>query len=71
VRALRGGDITWDDFMEEFGEVSDPPIAKVVDLVEHEPQRGGMLGLRESEYRAYVEQVQQAIEDLESASRAV
>ena len=71
VRAMRAGQISWDDFMDEFGDAKDQPIAKLVDLVEHEPQRGGILGVRESQYQEYLDRVREAIEELELAARAV
>jgi len=70
VPAMQAGQITWDDFVDEFGDLKDPPIAKLVDLVEHEPQRGGMLGVRESHYQEYLDRVREAIEELELAARA-
>ena len=71
VRALRARDISWDDFMDEFGEVQDPPIADLVNLIEHEPERGGLLGVRESAYGAYLDRLRQAIEKLEHSARTV
>jgi hypothetical protein len=56
--------ISWDEFMREFEEIEDIPIAVLVDLIEHEPKRGDFLGLSEKEWEHYQSQLILAIEAL-------
>lgn len=56
--------ISLDEFMREFEEIEDTPIAILVDLIEHEPKRGGFLGLSEKEWELYQSQLNQTIEAL-------
>jgi hypothetical protein len=44
---------------------ADPLVAELVDLIEHEPKRGGSLGLSEMEWQSYREEVEQSITSLE------
>jgi len=71
ARALQAGSVSWDDFRQEFASVRDPLIAKLFDLLEHQPQHGGTLGVRDWEYGDHLSYVRLAIEELESAARAV
>jgi hypothetical protein len=48
--------ISWDDFMNEFGESEDEAVAELVDIIEHEPY--GLVLAR------YEERVTQAIKAL-------
>jgi len=52
--------------MEEFGESKDEKVAYLVDLIEHEPKRGGFMGVNEKEWAEYASQVEQAINALNS-----
>ena len=56
--------MSWDEFMREFGEIEDTSIAVLVDLIEHEPKRDGILGLSERELKRYESQLEAAIEAL-------
>jgi hypothetical protein len=58
--------ISWDSFMEEFGESNDEKVEELVDLIEHEPKRGGFMGVNEKEWANYQTQVEQTIEALSS-----
>ena len=68
ARAYRTGTLTWDAFMNQFGEVpaTDDDLAELVDLIEHEPARGGLGGLNEREYAEYVASVDATISRIES-----
>jgi len=52
--------------MHEFGGCEDPVIAELVDLIEHEPKRGGFLGVSESEWAEYRSSIERAIQKVES-----
>lgn len=71
-RAAQGGRdylaerISWDDFMNEFGESEDRKIMLLVDLIEHEPQRGGLWGVTEQQWAHYQQQILDAINELSS-----
>ena len=60
------GTITWHDFMDEFGEHTDPLISELVDLVEHEPKQGGFLGANARDWATYCQQREAAIAGLEA-----
>jgi hypothetical protein len=40
---VRVGQITWADFIMEFSASEDDLITELVDLIEHEPMRGGFV----------------------------
>ena len=56
----------FDQFISEFGESEDPLIARLVELLEHEPQCGGFLGGSQAQYDAYRSEIDQAIQQLET-----
>lgn len=62
-RAYLAQNLSWDQFMERFEDSQDELVGNLVDLIEHEPQRGGFLGIKWPEYQA---QLSVAIEALES-----
>jgi hypothetical protein len=66
ARDYQGKIISWKSFMEEFGESKDEKVAYLVDLIEHEPKRGGFMGVNEKEWAEYASQVEQAINALNS-----
>lgn len=57
--------LSWDAFMDEFGESNDPLVSDVVDLIEHEPQRRGLLGVDEAGWERHHVQLMDAIQALE------
>ena len=65
ARALADGRLTWDDFLAEFGDVADPKIAELVDLIEHEPAVGGFWGVSPLQYRAYRAVIERLVAALE------
>jgi hypothetical protein len=50
--------------MDEFGEAKDDRIWDLVDLIEHEPARGGLRGIGEKAWSEYEEQLDRAIRAL-------
>lgn len=67
ARAFVAGEITWDKFIVVYGETHNEAIATLVDIIEHEPKRGGFLGLNEDNWLAYEESRENAIRALEEA----
>jgi hypothetical protein len=66
ARAYLSGKLSWDQFMERFASNEDELIREVVDLIEHEPKRGGFLGVNEKHWAQYQSQLYSAIAALES-----
>lgn len=58
-------ELSWDNFINEFSEPEDELIADLVDLIEHEPKRGGFMGVNEARWLAYQNRVTNAIAALE------
>jgi len=53
--------VTVDAFVEELGDVADPQVAELIDLLQHDPERGGMHGVRDDEYEAYRERLMELL----------
>jgi hypothetical protein len=68
ARDVIAGRLDWRAFMNEWGENEDELIAEVYDLLEHEPQRGGFLGVNEKSWQEYEAIRQMALARLESGS---
>jgi hypothetical protein len=67
ARELRRGAVTFATFVMEFGGSPDDLISDLLDLLEHEPQRGGLLGASEDAYAKYETNIERAIRALEGA----
>ena len=68
ARAARGvldGTVLFSQFDHDFGDSDDLLIARVVDLLTHEPELGGLFGANESRWEAHHRQTLDAIEALE------
>ncbi len=65
-RAYLATEISWDQFMERFADCDDDLVSDLVDLIEHEPKRGGFLGVNENRWAQYQSQVASALAALES-----
>jgi hypothetical protein len=65
-RDVRAGCATWEAFLAAFGDSRDELIADLVDLVEHEPQQGGLLGVSKRVYSEYQASIEQALAVLEN-----
>jgi hypothetical protein len=67
-RRYLAGEISWDEFIDRHGEShDDDDVAALVDLIEHEPQRCGFLGLSEPAWVAYRHQIEHVLRTLESS----
>jgi hypothetical protein len=68
ARNFIAGNISWNIFMEGVPETDDELIGEVVDLIEHEPKRGGIFGVNEDGWQDYQAQLLRAIEALEQGA---
>jgi len=66
ARAYLSGELSWDQFMDLFAKSEDDLVGDLVTLVEHEPKRGGFLGVDEKRWVQYQAQLSSAIAALES-----
>jgi hypothetical protein len=58
--------ITWQYFMDQTSELrGDKLIDELVDLIEHEPKKGGLIGVSEREWQEYQDRVRYVIGLLE------
>ena len=53
TRALYERRITPEEFIDALADVEDPQLTELFNLLEHEPERGGVHGVRDAEYEAY------------------
>jgi hypothetical protein len=67
ARELRRGTVAFAAFVTEFGDSPDELISDLVDLLEHEPRRGGLLGVSKTTYAKYEAKIERAIQVLENA----
>lgn len=58
-------ELSWHAFIDEFSESDDELIENLVGLIEHEPKRGGFMGVNESKWLEYRNEVTNAIAVLE------
>ncbi|NNN06246.1 MAG: hypothetical protein HKL90_10135 [Elusimicrobia bacterium] len=65
ARALLAGEISYDQFLQAIPDEADKLIGQLVDLIEHEPKRGGWGGVDENAWQSYRRQILAAIEALE------
>jgi hypothetical protein len=66
ARAVMADTLSFEEFMERFADFDDDLISDLVDLLEHEPKRGGFLGVGEKHWEQYQTQVASALAALES-----
>jgi hypothetical protein len=65
-RAVMANTLSYDEFMSRFGYSDDDLVSQLVYLLEHEPQRGGLLGVNERDWAQYQSQLTEAIGALET-----
>ena len=66
ARKFYAKEITFSDFLAETPEQDqDDLIDELVDLIEHEPKRGGIFGINDKEHKQYINKIFQLIERLE------
>ena len=67
ARKLYAKEISFSEFLNETPEQDeDELIDELVDLIEHEPKKGGILGVKEKEHDMYLKNIFNVIERLES-----
>lgn len=66
AKEYKAGNMTWNQFILECGdtEVEDPLIDELVDMIEHEPKRGGFMGASEKEWKRYEDRISYLIDEL-------
>ena len=65
-RAYLANTLSWEQFMQRFSDCGDDLVGELVTLIEHEPKRGGFLGVSEKHWTQYQSQVASALAALES-----
>ena len=66
ARKLYAKEVTFSDFIAEAPEQDqDELIDELVDLIEHEPKKGGIFGINKEEHKEYLGKVFKLIERLE------
>jgi hypothetical protein len=65
-RAYLANNLSWEQFMQGFSECDDDLVGELVTLIEHEPKRGGFLGVNEKRWAQYQSQLASALTALES-----
>jgi hypothetical protein len=57
--------ISFRDFLKQVpDEGTDQDISELIDLIEHEPARGGFMGVSPEEHDSYLEAIKELIERL-------
>jgi len=65
AKKLCAGEITFDEFLLGTPEDdSDEEISELIDLIEHEPKRGGFMGVSPNKHDNYIEKINKLIKDL-------
>ncbi len=65
--AYLNGQLSWDAAISAFSDADDPLIIELFELIEHEPQRGGILGVSSEAFATYHQQVLGLIQRLRDA----
>jgi hypothetical protein len=66
ARQLYENKITFDEFLSKTSDQDqDELVDELIDLIEHEPQKGGLFGVNEKEHQKYITQIFTIIERLE------
>ncbi len=66
---LYAGQLTYAEFLEQLPDLElpeDHPISELLDLIEHEPSSGRLLGLAPREHDRYVADIHRRIAELSS-----
>ena len=67
AQAYLNGQLSWDAAISAFSDADDPLIVELFELIEHEPQRGGILGVSSGAFASYHQQVLDLIQRLRDA----
>ncbi len=65
ARAYCKGEVTFEEFIDEFYDSRDPAVSKLVDRIENEPRRGNFFGVSDQVYSFYQSRLYQLIDELE------
>ena len=65
-RSYLANNLTWEQFMQRFSDCDDDLVGDLVTLIEHEPKRGGFLGVNEKRWAQYQSQVAVALTALDA-----
>lgn len=64
-RKYMAEELSWDSFIQEFSASEDELISDLVDIIEHEPKKGGFMCVSEAKWGEYRSRISNAIEALE------
>ena len=67
--ALYDGQLTYTEFLSQLPQnelPEDHPVSELLDLIEHEPARGRLLGLAPREHDRYIADIHRRIAELSS-----
>ena len=67
AQAYLDGQLSWDAAISAFSDAADPLIVELFELIEHEPQQGGIFGISSEAFSAYHQQVLDLIQRLRDA----
>ena len=65
ARSLYAGKITFMEFIRQAPDTEDGEVAELVDLIEHEPKKGGFLGVDAKTHEDYRKAIFALIDKLE------
>jgi len=56
--------LTFEQFLKQFPVTNDEEVTELLDLIEHEPKKGGFFGVSEESYREHMEKIYRLIDRL-------
>jgi len=70
TRQYQAHSITWQELIDELYKATaqdkqDDLISELFDLIEHEPKRGGFLGMKEKQWQTYQTRISNVLQKLE------
>ncbi len=65
ARAFCKGEVTFEEFLDEFYDSRDPVVSKLVNWIENESRRGYFFGVSDQVYFFYRSGLYQLIDELE------
>jgi cell division septum initiation protein DivIVA len=68
ARKLYEKEITYQQFMRQVPETDDEEVAELLDLITHEPKRGGWFGASAQEHDRHMEEIFRLIRKFEVES---
>jgi hypothetical protein len=64
AQAFYRGEVTFQELSKRYPDSDDPDVEELLDLIEHEPKQGGLLGAPEAEYREHMSRITRLINGL-------